>query len=45
MGFSAETLRRWALDNCGPPSLLVGKRRYFKRAMIDSWLKARAVCS
>lgn len=38
-----STLQRWVQANCGPPSIVVGKRRYFRRDIIDQWFKARSL--
>lgn len=42
LGVSERTLRRWELGNVGPPTLAVGKRRWFARDVLRQWLKARS---
>ena len=43
LGVNAETLRRWAAKNAGPPRILIGKRYYYRRDMLKTWLDSRRV--
>jgi DNA-binding transcriptional MerR regulator len=45
MGVHANTLRRWQLSHEGPPTLTIGKRRYYTREIIEQWIRARALSS
>ena len=41
MRVSVRTLWRWAALGEIPPSVKIGRRRYFRRTAIAEWLKAR----
>ncbi len=42
LNVSERTLRRWALQHLGPPTLTIGKRRWYAREVLAQWLKARS---
>lgn len=37
-GTPASTWRFWALKGQGPPSFKLGKRRVWRRAVVEAWL-------
>ena len=41
MRVSVRTLWRWAALGEVPPSVKIGRRRFFRRAAVQDWLKAR----
>jgi DNA-binding transcriptional MerR regulator len=43
LGIDRRTLHSWEKGNRAPPSIIIGKRRYYTREMIDQWLRARSV--
>lgn len=42
LGVHRVTLGVWIRDNVGPPSIRLGKRRYFTREIIEQWLRAHS---
>lgn len=45
LGVSRVTLLKWRRKNMAPECIKQGKRRYFTREMIESWIRARAGAS
>ena len=41
-GIPASTWRFWAVNNQGPHSFLLGRRRVWARADVDAWLIEQA---
>lgn len=37
-GTPQATWRYWAHIGCGPPSFKIGRRRVWKRAVVEAWL-------
>jgi excisionase family DNA binding protein len=42
---SPSTVRFWAHQKSGPPSLRVGRRRLYDKADVTAWLEAAKVAS
>jgi len=40
-GTPASTWRYWAHIGSGPPSFKLGRRRVWRRSIVDAWLKAQ----
>jgi hypothetical protein len=42
MGFREKTLAMWQLQGKGPPSLLVGGRRFYFRDALDAFIRGNS---
>jgi predicted DNA-binding transcriptional regulator AlpA len=42
LGIHPVTLGKLMRQNAAPPSLLLGKRRYFNHQILDQWIRARS---
>jgi predicted site-specific integrase-resolvase len=40
-----RTLSRWQREGLAPPSVLLGKRRLFRKSSVESWLRNRELAS
>jgi hypothetical protein len=40
IGVNRATLRRWKIENKGPPTLRIGKRHYYTAEMVQQWQRA-----
>lgn len=43
LGVSVDTLTRWLGRRIGPASVLVGRKRYYRRGAIEAWLRSAEV--
>lgn len=41
LGVSMDTLTRWGTQRIGPPSVRIGRKRYYRREAVLKWLEAR----
>lgn len=41
LGVSEDTLWRWDMQRTGPPSIKLGRKVYYRRSTVRSWLDAR----
>lgn len=41
LGVSVDTLTRWGTQRVGPASVMIGRKRYYRRAAIEEWLRSR----
>jgi prophage regulatory protein len=44
-GTKASTWRYWAMIGAGPASFKLGRRRVWKRSVVEQWLKMQEVAS
>ena len=42
IGVSTKTMAMWKLEGKGPPSILIGMRRFYWRDKIDFWIQEQA---
>jgi predicted DNA-binding transcriptional regulator AlpA len=40
-GVTARTAWRWQNRRTGPPRIMLGRKLYYRRSSVDSWLKQR----
>ena len=41
LGVSEDTLWRWDARRTGPPSIKLGRKVYYRRSTVRSWLEAK----
>ena len=41
LGISEDTLWRWDMRRTGPPSIKLGRKVYYRRSTVRSWIEAQ----
>jgi len=44
LGISEDTLWRWDAKRTGPQSIKLGRKVYYRRSALRSWLEASSAC-